>query len=363
MTDTAISNSFLDKIRGIILGTTLGDSLGLPFEGMLPTRIEKLFAKPLRHQFLFGKGMTSDDTDHTYFIAQSLIGESENPEKFAVVFSRYLRLWILTLPAGVGWATLRSGILLLLGFSPYRSGVFSAGNGPAMRSALIGAFFYNSPQKRDEFVKASTTISHTDPKAFIGAKAVADLTAFLFQKNPGNLPKVEEINKILIEVAPENPEWQQIIQKLFDGLKNSLSPTQFAGEIAGKKGISGYVYQTVPIAIFCAIHSEFNLPKTIESLILCGGDTDTTCAIAGAMIGAFVGEEKLPKELIDKIIEWPRTVRVLQKTGNNLFEKMKNPKIPWNNNNSYFWPALPIRNLFFLAIVFLHIFRRLFPPY
>jgi hypothetical protein len=55
-----------------------------------------------------------------------------------------LRGWLLSLPAGIGFATLRAILKLWLGFPLNRSGVYSAGNGPAMRVAVIGAFFRRS---------------------------------------------------------------------------------------------------------------------------------------------------------------------------------------------------------------------------
>ncbi len=85
--------------------------------------------------------MVSDDTDHTVFVAQSLLAHPDSPERFAGRLAWCLRLWLLTLPAGVGFATLRSILRLWIGMSPSRSGVYSAGNGPAMRAAPIGAFF------------------------------------------------------------------------------------------------------------------------------------------------------------------------------------------------------------------------------
>ncbi|TVS08433.1 MAG: hypothetical protein EA424_28605 [Planctomycetaceae bacterium] len=44
----------------------------------------------------------------------------------------------LGLPAGVGMATARACLKLWLGFPPKRSGVDSAGNGPAMGKAVLG---------------------------------------------------------------------------------------------------------------------------------------------------------------------------------------------------------------------------------
>ena len=61
-------------------------------------------------------------------------------------------------------ATARACLKLWLGFSPERSGVYSAGNGPAMRSALIGAYFCEDQDMIERFVTASTRLTHTDPR-------------------------------------------------------------------------------------------------------------------------------------------------------------------------------------------------------
>ncbi len=83
--------------------------------------------------------MISDDTEHTCMVAQSLIESGDDIEAFAKQFASRLRWWILALPAGVGKATARSCIKLWLGIRPSKSGVYSAGNGPAMRAAILGA--------------------------------------------------------------------------------------------------------------------------------------------------------------------------------------------------------------------------------
>ena len=53
-------------IIGCILGTAVGDALGLPYEGLSPTRARKLLGPPDRHRFILRRGMISDDTEHTY---------------------------------------------------------------------------------------------------------------------------------------------------------------------------------------------------------------------------------------------------------------------------------------------------------
>jgi ADP-ribosyl-[dinitrogen reductase] hydrolase len=60
-------------IWGCLIGTAVGDALGLPYEGMSLRRAAKMPGPPTRFRFLFGRGMVSDDTEHTVLIAASMI--------------------------------------------------------------------------------------------------------------------------------------------------------------------------------------------------------------------------------------------------------------------------------------------------
>ncbi|MEO0843415.1 MAG: ADP-ribosylglycohydrolase family protein, partial [Cyanobacteria bacterium J06643_5] len=166
------------SITGCLLGTAIGDAFGLPYEGLLKQRQNKLYPNIKNHNFIFNKGMISDDTEHTCMVAQSLIVSAGNTSVFTKQLAYRLKFWLLGLPAGIGSATLKSIIKLWLGFPADKSGVFSAGNGAAMRSTIIGVCYGNDIQKLRELVKASTRITHTDIKAEYGALAVA-LAAYL----------------------------------------------------------------------------------------------------------------------------------------------------------------------------------------
>ncbi len=126
-------------LLGCILGTAVGDAIGLPREGVGRRRGERLFgSSPLEHRLILGRGLCSDDTEHTIMVAQALTATGGSPQAFARNFAWRLRWWFLRLPAGVGLGTLRACLKLWVGVKPHRSGVRSAGNGPAMRSALLG---------------------------------------------------------------------------------------------------------------------------------------------------------------------------------------------------------------------------------
>lgn len=153
-----------DRRAGILLGTAVGDALGLPAEGLSPQRRRRMLPGPWRHRLLFGRGLVSDDTEHTFFVAQSLLEHPNDAASFQRRLAGRLRWWLASLPAGIGMATAWACLKLWLGFAPTRSEVFSAGNGPAMRSALLGGCFRDRPDALESFVRASTQITHTDPQ-------------------------------------------------------------------------------------------------------------------------------------------------------------------------------------------------------
>jgi ADP-ribosylglycohydrolase len=61
------------RIHGLLIGTAVGDALGLPAEGLCRRRILRLYQGHWRHRLVFGRGMISDDTEHTIFVAQCLL--------------------------------------------------------------------------------------------------------------------------------------------------------------------------------------------------------------------------------------------------------------------------------------------------
>jgi ADP-ribosylglycohydrolase len=42
--------------------------------------------------------------------------------------------------------------------------------------------------------------------------------------------------------------------------------------------------------------------ETVRSIINCGGDTDTTAAIAGTLAGATVGGQGIPRDWLDGLV-------------------------------------------------------------
>lgn len=352
MTDPSLDS----KIAGALIGTAVGDSIGLPLEGLKPERIRRLnWAKHLKHRFFFGRGMWSDDTEQMILLAQSLLRSEGQVSRFTKLFAWDLKWWLVGLPAATGLATAKAILKLWIGFSPDRSGIFSAGNGPAMRVAPIAIYFRNDQEERRAFTEAQTKITHSDPKALIATLAISELIAnLLFLGHP---PRPDEIIAIIESVSPDQ-EWRQIVERIEVCFRNEKTIEDLLTSLGGngKKGISGCIYQTVPCVILAAMQHHWGYQETITALCAAGGDTDTTAAIGGALCGALGGVDSIPKDWRTGLCEWPTTVNQLPRLAEGL--KKKKPPKPIRARWSF---ALLGRNLFFLIIVLIHTLSRLLP--
>src|SRR5439155_316765 len=158
--------------------------------------------------------------------------------------------WLLGLPAGVGLATARAILKLWLGFPVPRSGVYSAGNGPAMRSAIIGAYFFDEAAKRRQFVSAATRLTHTDPRAETAAMAVAEAAAWAVLQDKS----LEEWLSGLRRLGRDE-EWWSVCRKMDEGLAANKSVASFAESLGLGDGVSGYCYHSVPVALYSWLRS------------------------------------------------------------------------------------------------------------
>lgn len=343
-------------ILGCLLGTAVGDAAGLRCEGLSPQRARKFYGEAVQPALIFGRGMCSDDTEHTVMVAHALATCDGDPERFETTFAQQLRPWLLTMPAGIGLATLRSCLKLLVGVAPDRSGVFSAGNGPAMRAALLGVCAKSEKECR-ELVRRSTRVTHTDPKAEEGAWVVAQAAA-LKASGSGAGP-LEFLENLALHLRGD--ELRASLGGLCRSLRQRHSPAKFAESQSWARGVSGYINHTVPAALSCWAASPDDFRPAVTSAVHLGGDADSVAAITGAIAGANLGAEAIPREWIERLCEWPRTVEWIEQLAEVLSENTSG--IAAKRPPAMHWLATVPRNALFAAVVLGLGFRRLLPPY
>jgi ADP-ribosylglycohydrolase len=333
-----------DRLAGVLLGTALGDALGLPAEGMKAAAIARRFGRLDRFRLLGSTGFVSDDTEQSALVAESLCRHPDDPERCADAFRRALVAWFFRLPWGVGLATVRASLRAAAGIRP--SGVPSAGNGAAMRAAVLGVALYDRPDDRRRFGRALAEVTHRDERAIAGALFAADLAAFLIShpdRHDAYLQARQEVAEPALAAALDRAA----------ALAYDCSPT---AEAAGILGTSGFVLHTVPFAAFCLLrYGNDPLPALVEA-ISAGGDTDSFGAILGAWLGAHHGERGLPAGLLDRLHHGPFGPSHLRALARCLAARGEAREVP-----RYSQPAALARNLALYPVIIGHGLRRLLP--
>jgi ADP-ribosyl-[dinitrogen reductase] hydrolase len=117
----------------------------------------------------------SDDTEHCCMIAEALIVSAGEPDRFLQSFAGRLRWWLFSFPPAMGLATLHALLKLWAGFPPDKSGVFFAGNGPAMRSAILGVCYGDDPRAIEQMMSSNRLKPYLTVRAVQGLEGMESL--------------------------------------------------------------------------------------------------------------------------------------------------------------------------------------------
>jgi ADP-ribosyl-[dinitrogen reductase] hydrolase len=274
------ASMIVDATLGCIVGGAIGDAAGTAFENRA--------AGSIADKFDFDAWRLSDDTQLTLATCEALLASgAANPESIAANFLRWhQRRWL----SGLGASTLKALRDLEAGNHwalSGRSGERAAGNGAAMRIAPL-AFTDPSDDEGRRLIRDVSRITHHNDEASIGARAVVvavqlALTDSLQLKAVANSLPDTLLRDRLNEYAALPAEM---------GIK----------EAASRFGASGYVVESVPLALFAAKRSEtIGFVEMVRELLAAGGDTDTNASIAGQIAGARLRLSGLPSEFVERL--------------------------------------------------------------
>lgn len=289
-------------MSNVLLGTAVGDALGVPFETKLANYEPliawdgKTFLGSEHHKLK--PGQYSDDTQMSLMVAESLLkNHGFNPDDLA---ERYVDWMTSGQARGYGKTTLLAVQNLLNGKHWSESGIpGSYGNGTAMRAAPFGVYFRNDLQSLIAIAKMDSAITHASEEAEAGAIAIALASAYAVNGDTGDL--LDELWKVLPDSKVKSTVYS------LDSLIDSpyITPEQALRVI----GTKGDVRQTVPAALYCFLKFD-NYHDAVLASIKAGGDTDTTAAIVGALFGAKLGVQGINQDLVKAVEETDRLIEL-----------------------------------------------------
>ena len=312
MTDTAISRS--ERLAGSLIGTAVGDALGFLVEGQpadVCSDYVDRFVRPRRLSGLrrgpYAYGQYSDDTQLSRELLASLVGAGGfDPVDFG---ARVAALFWEGRIVGRGRATEEAAMRLVEGVPWDEAGTPppAAGNGSAMRAGPVGMCFVD-PATLRRVAHDQSRVTHTDPRCSAGAVAIAAAVAAACR---GSWDPQAVVAELADHAAAFDRGFSEELGRLRAWLhlddSMALAAIRRAGVAAeyedGWPGISPFVVPSVLWAVFVNLGAE-SFEGAVLRAIRCGGDVDTTGAMAGAIAGARFGLAG-----IDPVLREPLTDR------------------------------------------------------
>ena len=331
------SISLREKFSGCLLGGALGDALGYPVEFMKSEEIVKSFGKngitAPRADREKGLALISDDTQMTLFTAEGIIAadklgaKTETTSYTTYVFYAYQR-WLYTqekllasreyshvlekggvfsdrLISEEGMCERRAPGNTCLSALRYAAdhnyGRFvnkindSKGCGGVMRVAPAGLYFFRDSERAFRMAAEFAAITHTHHTGYLAAGALGAMTA--------ELVCGAEVSEAL-DVA-------LYILKGYDGCMETYRALDHARaleasdmppmEAVRRLGEGWTAEEALAIAVYCALCHSDNTENALRLAVNHDGDSDSTGAICGNIMGAMYGERGLPKRWLKKL--------------------------------------------------------------
>ena len=146
--------------------------------------------------------------------------------------------------------------------------------------------FHLDPSITEErqIIRDVCRITHHSDEAYAGALAIV---IAIRSSSPSQL-----LANVLT-LLPDSRVRDRIVK--LDQLPNDLIPA----EVASQFGSSGYVVESVPLALYAARQIDrFPFDVVLRNVIEAGGDTDTIASMTGQITGGWIGASNIPQNLI-----------------------------------------------------------------
>ena len=327
-----------DIFDGCLVGGACGDALGAPVEFLSLSQIVRRYGGRgiVDYDVAYGRrGAITDDTQMTLFTAEGLIlwavragGEdiSQIPE---FIFQAYLR-WLSTqgdvstdrLVRQHGTCSMVDGHLTtcpqlhsrrapgntcISALASGRMGTIddpinrSKGCGGVMRIAPVGLFV--RPDDAFDTACRIAAITHGHPTGYLAAGCLAMVVGLVVS----GLPPAAAVRET-VAVLKTRPRHEECLEALTRALHAVKHAPVSAGTVA-TLGRGWVAEEALAIGVYCALAAESDFTAGIRLAVNHSGDSDSTGAITGHILGALCGLKNIPErflrdlESIDVILE------------------------------------------------------------
>jgi ADP-ribosyl-[dinitrogen reductase] hydrolase len=282
-----------DRIEGALVGLAVGDALGAGYEFGPPVtgEISMIGGGP----FGFAPGEWTDDTQMAICIAQASSPGSidllDVGERFIAWAAEASDIGVQTRRV-LSNATRAADLPIAAARYHHKHPNNSAGNGSLMRTGPVALpYLGGAIAQLVEAARKVSDLTHADPQC--ADACILWSTAIARAIDTGTLPDVRDGIDLL--PVDRQDRWAEIIDVAEERPPETFTPN---GYVAAAFQAAWSSIKDVPLG-------DDHYRDGVKRVIRIGHDTDTTAAIAGALLGATYGANAIPTEWLDAAHGWP----------------------------------------------------------
>lgn len=305
--------------EGCLLGHALGDALGAPAEFLTRSEIIKRFGpdgiRTLEPWDGHIRGSYTDDTQMMRATAEAVIeamtawGRDAPADLCELTWGRYKEWRTLQddpryerRPGKTCLTALRGGVP----GDTYDALNDSKGSGGIMRVSPVGLAF--EPERAFEVAIDLAALTHGHPSGYLAAGTFADIVSRVVRGEP--LPDA------VADAREQLVGWDEEAQETLDAL--DLAVELYISDVHPVEAVArigqGWVAEeALGIAVHCALSYPEDWMEGTLAAVNITGDSDTTGCLVGALLGASLGRDAIPRAWI-ALLERQREIEALART-------------------------------------------------
>ena len=324
----------IDKFRGCLIGGAVGDALGYTVEFYDASTIFSRYGEKgiTEYDLVKGVAQISDDTQMTLFTANGLLlGKTRGmtrgvmgtyPSYVAFCYKDWLRTqcgkyrsniddaysWLMNIPEL--YARRAPGNTCIAAIQNGCNGTIdkpinqSKGCGGVMRVAPIGLYFDAEKldiDKIDMIGAEVAALTHGHELGYIPAAGLVHIVQLLsHNEDISLLDAVLDMKEALQRQFADKShlaEQIELIDKAIVLSKEDIDDLDAIKEL----GEGWVAEETLAIAIYCSLKYSDDFEKAIIASVNHSGDSDSTGAVTGNILGAYLGLKCIPQKYLDNL--------------------------------------------------------------
>ena len=338
-----------DNYEGCVIGGAIGDALGNPVEFYRLYEIKERYGnKGITDLETIGeKAKITDDTQMTMYTADGLIKSalkdfnSDKLPDMKQVYTSY-QDWLNTQyghysERSKGWINDIKELYVMRAPGTTCMGALhqcipgsieepinqSKGCGGVMRVAPAGLMYYKNPELAFEIGARCAALTHGSPGAYLPAGVHACIIANLVKGE--NLEDSVDNSIEVLKKYKGNEDTLYLLEQAKEYAKSDID-----SETAIKNlGEGWHGDEAIAISVYCALKSPDDYEKAVIMAVNHDGDSDSTGAITGNILGTYLGKKAIPNQWLNKV----ELAEELSQLSTDLYVK---PDKIENAHNRYF---------------------------